>query len=283
MHGIGLHREDAAAKLTEVNRRNVLSVVAVLALGLVADSQASDAQVSNAQDDPADALIRAVRDQDAPKVAGLLKASRDSRQTRAYPQSALDLALLNASIAGSLPITRLLIDAGANPNPSEGFTPLMAASGDCLPDLVAEFLKHKPNVNARDYSGRTALSVIGQARLDGPMEDCAAVTRMFLDRGADPNVRDLIYGNTPLHEVPDAKTAKLLINAGTNVDVRNSDGETALMLTLDDDVTQVLLDAGANLAIQNNAGKTALQIARDFGLREKAALIEKAAAARRQR
>jgi ankyrin repeat protein len=101
------------------------------------------------------------------------------------------------------------------------------------------------------------------------------VARLLLRAGADENAQDNIYGNTALHEAPDAATAKVLIEAGADINRRNQDGQTALMLTLDPEVTRVLLEAGADKAIRDKRGKTALEIAREFALTEKIAALER--------
>jgi len=78
-----------------------------------------------------------------------------------------------------------------------------------------------------------------------------------------------------LHEVVDAATAKVLIDAGANMNLANLDGQTALMLTLDEDVTRVLLEARADATIRDQKGKTAMDLARGLELTEKIAVLEK--------
>jgi uncharacterized protein len=183
--------------------------------------------------------------------------------------------LVEAAEAGDVQRVRKLLAGGADPNLPLSFSALEAASASAFPLVVAEMLQHHPNVNQRDPAGRTALNVLAQSAIGDAREDPAAVARLLLRAGADVNAQDNIYGNTALHEAPDAATAQVLIDAGADINRRNQDGQTALMLTLDIEVTRVLLNAGADKTIRDKRGKTALEIAREFALTEKIAALER--------
>lgn len=189
-------------------------------------------------------------------------------------QRALEPELVQAAEAEDVAKVRALLEAGANPNLPKNFSALEAAAASAFPQVVAEMLKHRPDVNQRDSAGRTALNALGQNAIGKPSENPAEVARLLIEAGADVNAQDNIYGNTPLDEVPDAATAKVLIQAGAGLNRRNRDGQTALMLTLDPEVARVLLEAGADKSVRDKLGKTALDIARELELTEKIALLE---------
>jgi uncharacterized protein len=191
-------------------------------------------------------------------------------------QGAHEAELVRAAETGDVIKVRALLEAGANPNLPKNFSALAAASAAAFPQVVEEMLKHRPDVNQRDSAGRTALNALGQGAIGGPRENPAEVARLLIQAGADVNAQDNIYGNTPLHEVPDAATAKVLIQAGAGLNRRNRDGQTALMLTLDPEVARVLLEAGADKTVRDKMGKTALDVARELELTEKIALLEAA-------
>ena len=191
-----------------------------------------------------------------------------------YAQPALDTDLVHAAEIGDVAKVRALLDAGANPNLPKNFSALEAASAAAYPQVIEELLKHHPDVNQRDSAGRTALNAPGQSAFGRPGENPAEVARLLIQAGADVNAQDNIYGNTPLHEVPDAATATVLIHAGASLNRRNVEGQTALMLTLDPQVARVLLDAGADKTVRDKDGKTALDLARALQLTEKIALLK---------
>jgi ankyrin repeat protein len=182
--------------------------------------------------------------------------------------------LVRAAEIGDVAKVRALLDAGANPNLPQNFSALEAASAAAYPKVVEEMLKHHPDVNQRDSAGRTALNALGQSAVGRPGENPAEVARLLIKAGADVNAQDNIYANTPLHEVPDAASAKVLIQAGARLNRRNVEGQTALMVTLDPEVARVLLEAGADKTVRDKNGKTALDLARELDLTEKIALLK---------
>ena len=189
-------------------------------------------------------------------------------------QPAVEAELVHAAELGDVIKVRTLLAAGANPNLPKNFSALEAASAAAYPLVVEELLKHHPDVNQRDSAGRTALNALGQSAVGRPRENPAEVARLLIQAGADVNSQDNIYANTPLHEVPDAASAKVLIQAGANLNRRNVEGQTPLMVTLDPEVARVLLAAGADKSIRDKKGKTALDLARELELTEKIALLQ---------
>src|SRR5205823_5248997 len=137
-----------------------------------------------------------------------------------YAQTVLETELVRAAETGNVVKVRALLEAGANPNLPKNFSALEAATAAAYPQVVAEMLMHGVDVNQRDSAGRTALNALGQSAIGGPDENPAEVARLLIRAGADVNAHDNIYGNTPLHEVPDAATAKVLIHAGARLNRR---------------------------------------------------------------
>lgn len=92
--------------------------------------------------------------------------------------------------------------------------------------------------------------------------------RILISAGADPN--QLFHGSCPLHEAVygdwGAPTSvRVLLECGAEVDIRNADGRTALMIAAsrgDADCVRLLLDAGADRTLQDAKGWTAMDYAR---------------------
>lgn len=88
--------------------------------------------------------------------------------------------------------------------------------------------------------------------------------RRLLEAGEDVNTRNS-NGETPLHWAEDANVMRLLLEAGADVNARDSYGDTplqnAVFLADDADVVlvQLLLEAGADVNTRNNDGDTPLQ------------------------
>ncbi len=99
-----------------------------------------------------------------------------------------------------------------------------------------------------------------------------ASVRRLLAQGASPHERDAA-GNTPLHYCDySTESARLLIEAGANVNARNHDGYTPLMMqkgvSQDGEecvygvpMVKLLIQSGADMDARNNAGMTALDLA----------------------
>lgn len=70
---------------------------------------------------------------------------------------------------------------------------------------------------------------------------------------------------------------KLFLANGADINVKNNDGNTALMhaaMNGHPEMVLVLLDAGANLAVADNEGKTSLMIAQEQGNAEIVTILE---------
>lgn len=100
---------------------------------------------------------------------------------------------------------------------------LAAGSGDS--QQVAALLDSGVSVNARSSDGSYALN-------NAAVENHIGILSLLLDRGADPNVQNS-QGDTPLicatkYAGGREETVKILIEAGTNLEIRDQEGKTAL-------------------------------------------------------
>ena len=191
-------------------------------------------------------------------------------------------ALWAASQNGSVPIVRALLNAGADPNAAllAGETPMMVAARSGYPKVVELLLDAGATVDKRGARGQAALMwAVSQRHSD--------VVKVLLAHDADLHLRSdeweqvmalpphgyLDYnraiphgGNTALMfaaRVGGLASAKLLVEAGANVDDTNAWGVSATAMAAHSgfgDLVELLLEKGAdpNLA---EAGFTALHAA----------------------
>jgi ankyrin repeat protein len=154
----------------------------------------------------------------------------------------------------------------------QGQTMLMLAAASGVLTVVDQILKDHPNVNAQDKNGRTALMAAANQDHDkakSPEIDRAWVARILLEAGADPNIRDE-DGNTALIDATqDSNVVLVLLQGGANINAQNKAGQTALIDCANPEVAWVLLANHADSSIRDADGKTALDLARQYHLQQK--------------
>jgi ankyrin repeat protein len=97
--------------------------------------------------------------------------------------------------------------------------------------------------------------------------DNLEVIQQHIEAGSDLNVLEPSRASTPLITAAafgKTEAAKILIEAGADLNYQNADGSTALHTAAAFDkpeIVKMLIDAGADVNIQNNQGATALHTA----------------------
>ena len=131
-------------------------------------------------------------------------------------------------------------------------------------NCVRPLLEHGSDVNAMGKDTTTPVLLAIELK----MYD---ITRMFLARGAEPNVKNYC-GSTPLHlllqsdfsnddDIPDL--ARLLLDRGADVNAQDQNHATPLLLAAErhmDDIARILLERGADPNVKNTRGKTPLHL-----------------------
>ena len=142
-------------------------------------------------------------------------------------------ALYYACMSNNVPVVRLLLENGANPN--DGESVYHAAEHDhreCLELLAA----HGADLGGRSPEwGNTPLYFLAGYKEPHPMiARATSGMRWLLEHGADPNVTSTDRHETPLHRVADfgrgAEVVNLLLDHGADPLALRADGRTAYTL-----------------------------------------------------
>ncbi|MEE2637567.1 MAG: ankyrin repeat domain-containing protein [Acidobacteriota bacterium] len=160
-----------------------------------------------------------------------------------------------AALNGSTPMVRRLLDAGANPNAAlkMGEQPLMTAARSGAAGVVELLLEHGADIQARERErGQTALMwAVAQRQTE--------VVRILIAAGADLRARSNVW-------------YQLENTAGNTNPIGNfrmaHGGSTALLFAArngDTDTARVLVEAGANVNDMAPSGTSALVIAAHSG------------------
>jgi ankyrin repeat protein len=212
-----------------------------------------------------DQLLTAVENGQLEDVSRLLKQGANANAADQYQLTALTWAAMKSQPA----IARVLLAAGANPNPQPstvapaGF-PLARAAGVGSLELVEILLDAGAQVNAKDKDGRTA--IFKAAYYSSNLNILAKLINAGADIHAVGN-----NGMTCLIEAAGAGRAenvRLLLNKGAKVNARSNLNETALIHAAAGghlEVVRLLLSAGADPSIRMSDGRTAVDIAHERG------------------
>jgi ankyrin repeat protein len=234
----GPGRYDPATLAEAVVLRNRTAIENFLALGVDPNEPEPDGTTP---------LMRAVHGQMPNTAQLLIDAGADVQKANSYGVTALYIA----ARAGDSSATRMLLAAGADANaalPTSGETVLMTAAKAGDPATVAALLTGGiEGVSLADLGEARAAARIAEAAGYSLLPNPAIATNY-----ADVNARDRWYGRTPLMIAAaegHLDAVRLLIEAGSDLNLADAEGSTALSLARSYghlDVAAVLEEAGAD-------------------------------------
>jgi ankyrin len=196
---------------------------------------------------------------------GIVRGGLPPRGSRAPVSGSLS-PLLYAARDGRLEIARMLVDAGAEIEQTDGngITPLISAITNNHPDVARLLIDRGANIKAVDWYGRTPLWAAVETR-NMDVDNASFVNsidrapflgliQVLLDKGADPNVR--------MKEVPPIRRAFLRVTGSLSwVDFTGQTPFVTAALAGDVSVMRLLLEHGADPKIPTFEGTTALMAA----------------------
>jgi ankyrin repeat protein len=208
---------------------------------------------------PEDPLVNAAFKDDLDLVRQLILTTPDVNvRDKATNQTALAYAIEN----GNRELVRTLLGAGAdiNARSRDGRTPLMSLNGKANLDLVRDLLRAGADVNARDQRGETPL-------LNAATSSSLAAIQELVSYGAGMDAKNNT-GTTVLMRAAEnndyPQVAKLLLKFGVDVNARDENQETALLIAArwgSDSTVKALIDARADVNAKDGEGKTAIILA----------------------
>ena len=214
-------------------------------------------------------------------VTLLLKHGADINQRSSkYTILSGDLTILSAAIRDhDLTKVRLALLLGADAKVARPMDYLIASClweycRNCVHgDIACLLVECGADFSGKNWEGRTIfhyaairahaqLLSVALHRINSPIifdvGDVANKTPLYC--------ATLAHHMVPLHQV--LMTTSMLLEAGADVNVQNSDGQSALMLAATegcDELVRLLLDAGADVNAQDSSGRSALMLAAEEG------------------
>lgn len=182
-----------------------------------------------------------------------------------------------ASYRGHLDVVRLLLDHGADVNPTRGWgkrTPLSSAYDGCQLEVMRLLLERGADVDTICSLTGSLTRLVHRASLHGNVE----ALQLLLRHNADVNARGRA-NCTPLHCASlrgHGDAVELLLDNGADVDLQTTDLDTPLCLASERGhlpTVQILLRHGANIHHQNKRNRTPFHNATRKGHVEVAQLL----------
>jgi len=216
---------------------------------------------------------------DKPDVVKLLLEKRANIEARSNIGAT---ALIMATFGGRIPVVKVLLDKGANieTKDNKGSTPLMYAAQSGNTEMAALLLERGADITVKNNDGQTAAMVAEQNKkqelaamlskvsdMPGSVDVNALARSTVLSERMNPYLSDLQKG-TNINDLlgravreGHSDVVAALIDKGANIEGKNKDGNTALLVATQEgktDVVKLLLERGANLEAKDKDGKTAL-------------------------
>lgn len=183
--------------------------------------------------------------------------------------------LIRSVLAGNFRAAQMLIGSGADieAKNNSGVTPLQVAAYGGRADLVTLLLGVGARRDVADKYGRTALSHAIEKNYD----TIATLLLSGRDKASassnsSPFITAVKLGNS--------NASVSLLNKGTNVDTRDDQQRTALMIAAENGdvvLVNILLKRGANIFLQDKFGQTAEVLAANAGHADVARILAAAA------
>ena len=121
-----------------------------------------------------------------------------------------------------------------------------------IADVRSKIEINKRNIHSKGYRKRSALHMASLFR-------DAQKVQLLIDFQADVMARTM-YGYTPLHRAKTVDIAKILINAGAEVDAKSDSGKTPLFKVIENiskgrekELIKFLITSGANVNSKENS------------------------------
>jgi len=174
--------------------------------------------------------------------------------------------LLLATENGYHEIAQYYIEQGANihhVDTQENTAAFLAASRGN--EEVVRLLCHTDAIN---YQTKTNGTSVLQEAISRNHHDTALA---ILECGADVNTADN-FKNTPLHAAVSRKEAAevvtALISKGANVNAKGLHGTTPLMKAVNLEMAKLLVEAGADIDLTDNSGRSVIEHLSDYSTRD---------------
>ena len=184
--------------------------------------------------------------------------------------------LVEAAEQGNLQKVRSLIHAGADlnaPDPKEGLTPLIAAVQYGHTAIVEALIKAGADLNRKDELNQSTplmwavrKSESEEGKVTAPIEKKYDIAKLLIQSGADIHLKNR-WGSTALQWAADSGNllmVQALIERGADVNAGDDDGLTPLMVAANYEgetylkMVQTMIKAGAKVNAQDVFGLTAL-------------------------